>query len=174
MGNIVTVNIIRFVVIFILQVWVFLPISYGWMGRYFYVNILLYPLIIILLPMRTPQIAILFIGFVLGLMVDMFYNTLGVHTSATVATAFFRTWLLGQIEPRDGYQLNVAPSRYRFGFPWFLRYAGIMMFIHLLIYFSVEIFTIQLVWKIIFQTLYTFIWSLLAVLLFTQIWNTKD
>lgn len=174
MGNIISVNIIRFFVIFILQVWVLKPISYGWISQYFYLNILLYPLIIILLPMRTPQIAILIMGFFLGFLIDMFYDTPGVHASATAATAFFRTWVLAQIEPRDGYQLNVAPSRQRFGFPWFAQYAAIMMAFHLIIYFCVDTFAIQYFLKIIAKTFYTFIWSIFAVFLFTQIWNTKD
>lgn len=174
MGNIISINVIRFLVIFFLQVLVLKPLSLGWMSNYFYLNILIYPLIIILLPMRTPQIAILLIGFLLGFMVDMFYDTLGVHATATVATAFFRTWVLSQMEPRDGYQLNVAPSRQRFGFPWFAQYAIIMMVFHLLIYFCVETFAVQHVLRILAKTVYTFVWSIIAVLLFTQVWNTKD
>lgn len=174
MGNIISINIIRFLVIFFLQVLVLKPLSMGWMSNYFYFNIMLYPLIIILLPMRTPQIAILLMGFGLGFLVDMFYDTPGVHASATVATAFFRTWVLGQLEPRDGYQLNVAPSRQRFGLPWFTQYAVIMMLFHLLIYFIVETFAIEHVLRILAKTAYTFVWSIIAVFLFTQVWNTKD
>lgn len=174
MGNIITTNVIRFLVIFFLQVLVLKPLSFGWMSNLFYFNIMLYPLIIILLPMRTPQIAILLIGFGLGFLVDMFYDSPGVHASATVATAFFRTWILGRMEPRDGYQLNVAPSRQRFGLPWFAQYAGAMMMFHLIIYFAVETFAIEYVLRIFAKTVYTFIWSIIAVLLFTQVWNTKD
>lgn len=174
MGNIISINIIRAIIIFLLQVFVLKLLSYGWIAEYFYINILLYPLIIILLPMRTPQIAILLLGFALGFMVDMFYDSPGVHTSATVATAFFRTWVLGRLEPREGYQLNVSPSRHRFGWPWFTQYAGTVMAIHLLVYFSIETFTIELIPKIIGKTFYTFIWSMISVFLFAFIWNTKD
>ncbi len=174
MGNIISVNVVRFLVIFLLQVLVLKPLSMGWMSNYFYFNIMLYPLIIILLPMRTPQIAILIIGFGLGFLVDMFYDTPGVHASATVATAFFRTWVLARLEPRDGYQLNVAPSRQRFGWPWFAQYAVIMMVFHLFIYFIVETFAVEYVLRILAKTFYTFVWSIIAVFLFAQVWNTKD
>lgn len=174
MGNIISVNIIRFIVIFFLQVLVLKPLSMGWMSNYFYLNFMLYPLIIILLPMRTPQIAVLLIGFGLGLLVDMFYDTPGVHASATVATAFFRSWVLGRMEPRDGYQLNVAPSRQRFGTPWFAQYAAIMMLFHLLVYFAVETFALEYVLRILAKTAYTWLWSIIAVFSFTQVWNTKD
>lgn len=174
MGNIISINIIRFIVVFLLQVLVLKTLSVGWMSNYFYFNIMLYPLIIILLPMRTPQILILVIGFVLGFLVDMFYDTPGVHASATVATAFFRTWLLAQMEPRDGYPLNVAPSRQRFGLPWFAQYASIMMIFHLLIYFAIETFAFAYILRVLAKTAYTFVWSIIAVFLFTKAWNTKD
>lgn len=174
MGNIISINIIRFIVVLLLQVLVLKPLSGGWMTNYFYLNILLYPLIIILLPMRTPQIAVLMIGFFLGLMVDMFYDSPGVHASATVATAFLRIWLLAKMEPRDGYQLNVGPSQERFGFSWFARYASIMMIFHLFVYFMVETFALEYIFWILVKTLYTFFWSIIAIFLFTQVWNTKD
>ena len=130
--------------------------------------------IIILLPMRTPQLAVLFIGFGLGLLTDMFYDSPGVHASASVATAFLRPWVLGQLEPREGYQLNVGPTRQRFGFPWFSQYAAILLAFHLLVYFTVETFAVAYIPRILAKTVYTFIWSIIAVFLFTSIWNTKD
>lgn len=174
MGNIISINVIRFIFIFLLQILMLKPLSYGWITNYFYLNILLYPLIIIMLPMRTPQIAILFMGFGLGILIDMFYDSPGVHTSATVATAFLRIWVLGKLEPREGYQLNIGPTRQRFGFPWFFQYASILMVFHLFIYFMVETFALFYLPRIFLKTLYTFFWSMLAVLLFTQIWKSKD
>jgi hypothetical protein len=174
MGNIISVNIIRAVFLFFLQVLVLQAFSYGWINDYFYINIMLYPLIIILLPMRTPQLAVLFIGFGLGILTDMFYDSPGVHASASVATAFLRPWVLGQIEPREGYQLNVGPTRQRFGFPWFSQYAAILLAFHLLVYFAVETFALAYIPRILAKTFYTFIWSIIAVFLFVSIWNTKD
>ena len=168
MGNIISVNIIRAVIIFFLQVLVLHAFSYGWIASYFYLNIMLYPLIIILLPMRTPQLAVLFIAFGLGLMTDMFYSSPGVHASASVATAFFRPMVLGRIEPREGYQLNVGPTHQRFGFSWFSQYAAILLFLHLLVYFAVETFAVALIPKILLKTIYTFIWSIIAVFLFNR------
>lgn len=174
MGNVITNNIIRGIVILILQVFIFKRFSFGWVAPLFYVNIMIYPLIIVLLPIRTPQILSLGIGFVLGLTIDMFYDSPGVHASATVGLAFFRTWLLGQLEPREGYPLNVGPTRNRFGFPWFAQYAGLMLLFHFLFYFAVETFALAHTLKVIGKTFYTFLWSFPLLLLFARAWNTKD
>ncbi|NJK82907.1 MAG: hypothetical protein HC912_02935 [Saprospiraceae bacterium] len=81
------------------------------------------------------------LGFVLGIIVDYTYMSLGVHASATVFTAFVRQPVLRALEPKGGYNLNFSPTKARMGWAWFIRYVSIMMLVHLLFYFSMEIFT---------------------------------
>jgi hypothetical protein len=43
-------------------------------------------------------------AFLLGITVDMFVDTPGVHTSASVFMAFVRPFVLRILAPRDGYE----------------------------------------------------------------------
>ena len=96
MGGTIARNLVRFVFILLLQVLVFrsLTIYYPVLDN---ISIIIYPVIIMLLPMRTPGALILVIAFVLGILVDMFYNTPGVHASACVFTGFIRPFVLPRL-----------------------------------------------------------------------------
>ncbi len=60
-----------------IQVLVFRQITVGW-GYFNYVHVMVYPLFILLLPIRTPDPLLIFLGFLLGFAVDIFYTSFGV------------------------------------------------------------------------------------------------
>jgi hypothetical protein len=124
--------------------------------------------------LKTPKTVLLLIGFALGLIIDIFYDSLGVHASACVFTAFIRPLLLQLIEPRGGYPINVSPTKFHFGTRWFLLYSGIALFLHLLFYFSIEVFTFVYFLEIWLKTIFSFIFSFLTVLLYIFLLNPKD
>src|ERR1700739_3319163 len=78
-------NIGRFIILVLLQVLIVKNIN---LGRYFI--FFPYVLFILLLPFNTPKPLVLFASFVLGLCIDAFYNTQGMHASACVLMAFAR------------------------------------------------------------------------------------
>ena len=81
-------NIIRFAILVLIQILLLNNIQIsGHIVPYFYI------LFILLMPFETPGWMLLFAGFALGLSVDMFGQTLGMHTSATVFMAFLRPYL---------------------------------------------------------------------------------
>ncbi|HEV7351168.1 hypothetical protein [Telluribacter sp.] len=49
---------------------------------------------VLLLPAETNRTALLLIGFVTGIAVDVFYNTLGMHAAATLLVAYLRPALI--------------------------------------------------------------------------------
>lgn len=124
MGGTIARNLVRFVFILLLQVLVFrsLTIYYPVLDN---ISIIIYPVIIMLLPMRTPGALILVIAFVLGILVDMFYNTPGVHASACVFTGFIRPFVLSRLEPRGGYTVDSSPTIITYGNRWFF-----VLFLH--------------------------------------------
>ena len=105
-----------------------------------YINPYLYVLFILALPFDTPAWLVLVLGFVLGISVDIFTSTLGMHTSATVFMSFTRIYLLKIVEPRDGYNFNSIPSLQDMGPAWFFVYAAVLIFLHHLFLFYVESF----------------------------------
>ncbi len=128
-------NIVRFFVVVLLQVLVLDNINLGG-----YMNPLFYIIFILLMPFETPKWMILAGGFLLGLSVDLFLNTLGMHTAATVFIAFMRPWVLGIIAPRDGYEADTFPRIYYYGFRWFTIYTLILTFLHHTVLFYLEVF----------------------------------
>lgn len=128
-------NIVRFFVVVLLQVLVLDNINLGG-----YMNPLFYIIFILLMPFETPKWMILAGGFLLGLSVDLFSNTLGMHTAATVFIAFTRPWVLGIIAPRDGYEPDTFPRIYYYGFRWFTIYTFILAFLHHTVLFYLEVF----------------------------------
>lgn len=128
-----------------------------------YVNPYLYILFILILPFETPPWALLLIGFILGFLIDIFCNTLGVHTSATVFMAFLRPIVLSLISPRDGYEAGTLPRLYFFGFGWYLRYSAILVFAHHLFYFYMEVFKFSDFFDTFGRVLFSFIFTLLLV-----------
>jgi len=81
----------------------------------------------------------MFLGFGTGLIVDIYYNTLGIHASACVALAFIRPFWAKIITPRSGnYEANVIPTVHAYGAPWFISYAFPLLIIHHAVFFLIE------------------------------------
>jgi hypothetical protein len=82
-------------------------------------------------------------GFFLGLSLDFFEHTLGMHTAATVLVAYLRAPILGLLAPRDGYEPETFPRISFYGFNWFVKYTLLIVFIHHLALFYLEVFRLQ-------------------------------
>lgn len=138
MIRIVGRNIIRFLVLILFQVLVLDNVLMGG-----YLNPYVYVLFIILMPFETPRWLLLVTAFLLGLSVDLFTNTLGMHAAASVFMAFIRPWILSVFAPRDGYEPDTFPRVFFYGFNWFLRYSLVMVFLHHMALFFIEAFHFQ-------------------------------
>ena len=135
---IVARNIVRFLVVVLFQVLVMDNIMInGYMVPYVYL------LFILLMPFETPRWVQLVSGFLLGLGIDLFENTPGMHTAATVLVAFVRPYLLDLLAPRDGYEPDTFPRIHYYGFVWFLKYTLILVVIHHLALFYLEVFQLK-------------------------------
>ena len=163
---------IRFVLLWLLQVFVFKQIELGWGGQA-YVFVMLYPLFILLLPINTPRTLVLLLSFVLGLSIDLLYETLGVHAATATFTAFVRPFILRLMPPREGYGPKATPTKDYLGNSWFVRYAGIMLFFHLFFYFSVQAFTFAYIVDILLRTFFSWVVSLLLLLAAVFVFNPK-
>ena len=131
-------NILRFAALVLFQVLVMDNIMISaYMIPYVYL------LVIILMPFETPRWLLLLTGFMLGLSIDFFSHTLGMHTAATVLAAFVRPYLLKLLAPRDGYEPETFPRVYYYGFVWFVKYSLLLVFIHHLCLFYLEVFQLK-------------------------------
>ena len=154
-------NIGRFIFLVLLQVLLLNNIHISPLGLTPYI----YLLIIILLPFETPGWLILIFSFVLGLSVDAFEDTGGTHAAATLFAGFIRPGLLKLLAPRDGYESGSFPRIYYLGFGWFLKYTFLMIFIHHIVYFTIEIFSFDNFHLTFFKVFLTSIFSLILIVL---------
>lgn len=94
---------------------------------------------LLMLPITTPRIMYMVIGFVVGACVDMFTNTLGVHASACVFMGFIQPLFLRFLAPREGYEVGQRPTLQDLGIGWYITYAGIMALVHHTWLFYIEL-----------------------------------
>ena len=105
-----------------------------------YLNPFLYILFILMLPLQTPKWLVLVLSFLLGISVDLFSDTGGMHAAASVFMAFFREPVMKLISSHDGYDVIQKPTLKQFGLGWFFSYAGILVLVHHAVLFYLEVF----------------------------------
>jgi len=173
MNNAIVQNAIRWVAFVLIQVLILkqMEVTTGWFHN---MSILFYPLFIILLPLRYSTISVMIIGFFTGLIVDVFYDSIGIHAASCVFLAFFRPFAFTILSPREGYNVDLSPTAHKLSFPWFIRFSGILMFSFCFFYFSVEAFTFVFIGQILIKTILSFIFSMILILAFMMIFNPKQ
>ena len=165
-------NIRRFLIIFLLQVLVLKRINIGW-EDFNYIFLIIYPLVILLIPLKISRSLIIVIAFFIGLSVDIFYDTPGLHAASLVFTAFVRKYILKFLEPVEGYSTDSTPTIRKYGFNWFLIYSSILMFIHLFLFFSLEAFSFVYFIDILLKTIFSFMLSQIIIIVYVLILNPK-
>lgn len=169
----VTSTIFRFIILLLLQGLIFRRFHLGGAG-FNYIQVLIYPLFIALLPIQTNKILILVLGFIFGLALDFFYDSPGLHASALLFTAFTRQFLLSYLQPRGGFKKNAIPNIDQFGRNWFVQYISFLLVLHLLWYFSVEAFQWSQILIILLKTILSFIASMIFIAFYMLIFNPKS
>ncbi|MBN1159549.1 MAG: rod shape-determining protein MreD [Bacteroidales bacterium] len=108
-----------------------------------YINPYVYILFVLLLPFEIPRALLLLLAFALGLIIDLFLGTPGVHSSATVLMAFMRPVILVVFAPQDGYQKGTNPRIACYGLEWFVKYAATLVIIHHFTLFYLEVLSLD-------------------------------
>ncbi|GAB1416438.1 rod shape-determining protein MreD [Paludibacter sp.] len=128
-------NIVRFIVLIIVQIFILNNIKlFGYINPYIYI------LFIFALPVRFSRPLSLLLAFILGLIIDSFSNTPGMHTFSTVLIAYLRNpviKLFTSIE--EG--ANPEPSFYSFGIAGYIKYVVTLIIIHHFTFFLLEVFS---------------------------------
>ena len=145
---------------------------YGGTG-FIRIEFLIYPLFILLLPIFTSRNALLAAGFCIGILVDLFYDSPGVHASAAVLTAFMRPRVLRRFEPGDGYE-HKTPTIRSLGLQWFAKYAAMLMGIHVLAYYSMEVFNVLKTGQVLLRAAWGFLWSWALIMAIMLTFNPKE
>ena len=131
----VAINIIRFFVLVFLQVFLLKNITlYNLSTPYLYI------LFILLLPFETPNIVLFAVSFILGLTIDAFYDTPGLHAASCVMLAFVRILFISITVQKEGFDNEPEPTMSNMGFRWFFTYTLILTLFHHFFLFNLEVF----------------------------------
>jgi cell shape-determining protein MreD len=117
-----------------------------------------------LLPLSAPRYVVLLSAFLLGISIDVFSNTLGVHAFASVFIAYLRPVFIGAITNREEDMSDYAGIKQN-GFFWFVYYASMMVVTHHLVLFYLEVFTFQNFWSTLLRVILSSISSVFVIVL---------
>ncbi|SKB60817.1 hypothetical protein SAMN05660841_01465 [Sphingobacterium nematocida] len=170
MARVIIFNIIRFLILIVLQVAVFKNIGY-----YNVAALFPYILIILLLPTGISNFFLFLLAFLTGLTVDAFYDSMGVHAAACIALAWFRIFfhkITLEIDEQGSFQ---TPSWGNMGFKWFSTYLLLGTLIHHLTLFLIEVFSFQNILYTLASILFSSLFTVVVILIISLItYNRKS
>ncbi|MGM0620586.1 MAG: rod shape-determining protein MreD [Bacteroidota bacterium] len=129
-----------------------------------YLNPYMYILFVLLLPLSAPRYIVLLSGFLIGLTIDIFSNSLGLHAAATVFIAYIRPFVVRSISDREE-EINDFPGLKQNKFSWFLYYSSVMVFFHHFILFYLEIFSFTQFFNTLLRVVLSSLLSIFVIVL---------
>ena len=131
----IIINLLRFFLLVFIQVFLLKNITvYNLATPYLYI------LFILLLPFETPNILLFALSFIIGLTIDAFYDTPGLHAAACVLMAFVRILFISVTVQKDGFDNEPEPTLSIMGFRWFFTYVLVLTLFHHFFLFNLESF----------------------------------
>ena len=89
----------------------------------------IYVLCLLMMPITLPHNIDMIIGAAAGIVMDIFCNSLGVHTAACILVMFIRPYLIGAIVS-DKDRLNEQINLHTIGMEALIKYVVILVVIH--------------------------------------------
>jgi rod shape-determining protein MreD len=161
---------LRFLLLILFQVLILNNIALQWWAQPIGFPIFtpyIYPLFVLLLPFQTPQWLVLCVGFVLGISIDFFMNTPGMHAAALILMSQFRMGMLKAFLPNKLKEYeNMAPSVKSMGWTVFIAFSILQILIHHSALFILEIWSIQNFGYLLLKILASTITSILLIIVY--------
>ena len=158
MSSALLVNIFRFIMLLAIQVVIFNNMNF--LG---YISPFPYILYIILYPVNSNRAGLIVSSFLLGLVMDMFCNSGGVHAAASITLAYLRPsffrFAFGVSYEYQTIKINDKLSPERFSF------ILISVITHHTILFLLEIFRFSLILDLLIRTLLSTILTIIICIL---------
>lgn len=120
---------------------------------------------IILLPFEINKMTLILLGFVAGITVDIFYNTIGANAASMTLIAFVRPAVIGVLAPQRGYDERQTLSLNSMGLSWFITYATTLIFIHHFVLFLLEASDWELFFPVMLKVICSTIFTTIIVVI---------
>jgi hypothetical protein len=130
----------------------------------------IYIIAILSFPVNIRHFPLILISFGIGLIIDVFYDTLGLNASAATLLAFLRPYWIKSISPNGGYDESTKPTLHDMGIGWFISYSLPLAFAFSLAFFIADqwgtgglfgVFN-----KSLFSSIFTVLMAIIVQLLF--------
>ncbi|MGB3344015.1 MAG: rod shape-determining protein MreD [Aequorivita sp.] len=165
-NNEIIVNAGRFVILVFVQVFLLNNINLGG-----YINPYIYILFILLYPLNGNRSLLIFLSFLLGLSVDIFEDSGGVHAAACAFIAYIRPVVLkysfGISYEYNSVNLKKAAPVERF------TYITSMVVFHHFVMFTLEIFSFEHILLLIKSTLFSALFTVILIFGSLILFNKK-
>ncbi|PHR69687.1 MAG: rod shape-determining protein MreD [Lutibacter sp.] len=166
MNNSSTKHIIWFVLFVLLQVLIFNNIKlFGYINPYIYIAFIFF------YPLKKEKGTFLFLSFLLGLCIDFFSDTGGINAAATLFIAYIRLSVLSTILGKNDFDFLLFNIR-SISFGKSFLYVLSLTFIHHLVFFTLDYFSLHEFGSIIYKTVVTTILTVfliyIGIILFTK------
>jgi hypothetical protein len=124
----------------------------------------------LLLPFEIPNLLLFLFAFILGLTIDAFYDTPGLHAASCVLLAFVRILFISITVQKEGFDNEPEPTVSIMGFRWFFTYALVLTLFHHFFLFNLEVFRFSEIrytlTRVILSSIFTVFLMLITGLLF--------
>ncbi len=158
MNSTILTNIARFILLLAAQILIFNNVNF--LG---YINPYPYILFILLYPVNGNRYALLAASFFLGIVMDMFCNSGGVHAASCVALAYYRPYIFkfsfGLSYEYQTVRINDVLTPERFSF------ILIAVVIHHFALFLLEVFHLTFFLEILLKTVLSTIFTIVVCIL---------
>ena len=136
-----------------------------------YINPYLYILFILLYPINNNRALFIFLSFLLGLSIDLFLDSGGVHAAACVTIAYIRPIFLkfsfGMMYDHQTIKISSSELGQR------LTYFSLMTLVHHVILFCLEVFSASKILLILKKSLFSSIFTIILCVLITILLSRK-
>ncbi len=166
LNNEIFINIIRFILLVLTQVLLLNHIDF--LG---YINPYIYILFIIVFPFRGNKSLLIFLSFMLGLTIDFFLDSGGIHAAACVFIAYIRPQVL-KYSFGISYEYNTIKMSNTDFIKQFIYVGSMVLFNHIVL-FSLEIFNTDHLLLLLKSTLFSSIFSIIIILSAITIFSKK-
>jgi hypothetical protein len=158
MNSALLINISRFILLLAVQIIIFNNMNF--LG---YISPFPYILYIILFPVNGNKSGLLVSSFLIGLVMDMFCNSGGIHATACLILAYYRPYIFkfsfGLSYEYQTIKLNDSLTPERFSF------ILVSVLLHHIILFTLEAFQFNFIIDVLLRTLFSTIFTIITCII---------
>ena len=160
------INALRFALLVLVQVLVFNRLNF-----FGFINPMVYILFLYWYPIKENRAVFISIGFLLGLVIDIFSDTLALHAASTVTIAYLRPTIM-----RFVFGINYEFQSFKLSNTTRVQqitFLALLIVAHHVIFFTLEIFSLANLLVILKKVIFTGIGTLILCLLFSSLFSVQ-